>query len=93
MARVFIFSALSLWLSGVAWFRGGNQLVLDGFLNEPLASILMVMFWGLAILFFVLGLVIRAISRDIREHLKYLDQKDNPPLKIQGKRSPDGRRL
>ena len=78
MVRIFILSGLSLWFSGVAWFRGGYQLILYGFMNEPLASILMVMFWGLTILFFVLGLVIRAISRDIREHLKYLDQKDNP---------------
>lgn len=71
-----ILSVVFLAVSVISYFKGGDELLTNNFINDPFHSIIMVASFGTAIVCFLISVVIRAIQKDIAEHLKYLDNKE-----------------
>ena len=62
----FCFLTVSIW----GLYRGGEEILIDGFMNEPLPSITMVASFFAAIISFFIFLTLHAIQKDIAEQLK-----------------------
>ena len=56
--------------------RGGAEIIFDGFMNEPLPSIVMVCSLFCAIVCLICCLVVNALEKDIAEWLKIIDQQN-----------------
>ena len=59
-------------LSVLSFFKGGGELLFDGFMNEPLASIVMVVSFFASILSVVIAQTLDGIEKDAADHLSYL---------------------
>lgn len=62
-------------LSGWQFLRGGGQLIVEGYTNELLSSIVMVAAFFAAIISLLICLTIRALEKDMEEQLKFLKNK------------------
>ena len=65
-----VFFGLSVW----CFMAGGAEPIFDGYMNEPLPSIVMVAAFFAAILSLVISLTLHAIEKDAADHLSYLKQ-------------------
>lgn len=72
---MYIMSIVSLAFSFQGFIHGGEGLLRYGFMNDPLASILMCVFAGLALVFLFIGLGLKTLSMDITEELKSLSNR------------------
>lgn len=63
---------LSFVISIICYAKGGDELIQHGFMNEPLASILMIACFICGLILLLLCCVIHAVQKDMAEHLKYL---------------------
>ena len=59
----------------VSYAAGGNELLLYGFMNTPLAAIVMVVSLFSSVICSAIYLVINALEKDITEWLKILDSR------------------
>ncbi|QNU66533.1 hypothetical protein EHE19_017015 [Ruminiclostridium herbifermentans] len=66
---IVIFFILAVW----GYLRGGHELISYGFMNEPLASIVMVASFFSSIILILVGLAINALQKDIEIELKIID--------------------
>ena len=58
------------------FMSGGAEIIFDGFMNEPLPSIVMVSSLFCGIICLICFLVVNALEKDIAEWLKIIDQKN-----------------
>lgn len=71
---MFCLSAVSLILTFIGFANGGWELLRYGFMNNPAPSILMFVFAGIFIVSLLTGIGFKALSKDIAEELKFLDE-------------------
>ncbi len=72
---MFSLSAVSLVLSFIGFAVGGSELIMNGYMNSPGHTILMFASFGVFILSLLTGIGFRALSKDIAEELKYLNDR------------------
>lgn len=58
------------------FMRGGAEIIIDGFMNEPLPSIVMVSSLFSAIICLICFLVVNALEKDIAEWLEIIDRQN-----------------
>ena len=58
------------------FMRGGAEIIIDGFMSEPLPSIVMVSSLLCSIICLLCFLVVNALEKDISEWLKIIDQQN-----------------
>lgn len=61
-----------LGLSALSFFNGGAWLILEGSMDEPLASVVMVVSFFASILSVVIAQTLDSIEKDAKDHLSYL---------------------
>lgn len=66
------FFCLSVWGFGA----GGAEPIFDGYMNEPLPSIVMVVAFFASILSLTICLTLNAIEKDAADHLSYLKNRE-----------------
>ncbi len=71
-----ILSIIFLLISILCYFRGGDELLSYGFMNEPFCAVVMVAAFFVALVCALIAVALHAIQKDIAEHLKYLDHKE-----------------
>ena len=71
-----ITSVLFFVLSFCGYLFGGHELIDHDFMNEAFSSIAMVVCFVGGIITLLLALLVNAIQKDIAEHLRYLDNKN-----------------
>lgn len=59
-------------LSVLCFMAGGAEPIFDGYMNEPLPSIVMVAAFFASVLSVVISLTLNAIEKDAADHLSYL---------------------
>lgn len=67
-----ILSAISFALCIIALAKGGS----DSLFNYPFATVLMFIFAGLALVFLLGALCLSALSKDVKEELKDISEKN-----------------
>ncbi len=72
---MYIMSIVLFIMSFWGFSHGGEWLLRYGFMNDPLAAILMCVFAGLSFVFLFIGLGLKALSKDISEELKHLSSR------------------
>ena len=72
---LFGLSVISLILTFIGFAYGGEELLRDGIMNSPGPTILMFVSAGIFILSLLTGIGFKALSKDIAEQLKDLDNK------------------
>lgn len=75
IVTMFCLSVVSLTLTFIGLFGGGEELIRDGIMNKPGYTILMFVSAGIFIISLFTGFGFRALSRDLAEELKYIDNK------------------
>ena len=63
-------------LSVLSFFKGGGWLILEGSMDEPLPSIVMVVSFFASILSVVIAQTLDGIEKDAKDHLSYLKRQD-----------------
>ncbi|SHO48359.1 hypothetical protein [Anaerocolumna xylanovorans] len=74
---MFGLSAVSLILAFVGFAGGGEELIRYGFMNNPGHAILMFVSAGVFLISLLTGVGFRALSKDIAEVLKCIDNSRN----------------
>lgn len=75
IVAMFCLSAVSLVLAFMGFAVGGSELIRNGIMNSPGHTILMFASFGIFILSLLTGIGFRALSKDIAEELKYLNDR------------------
>lgn len=69
-------SVAFLGLSVLSFFNGGAWLILEGSMDEPLASIVMVVSFFASILSVLIASTLNGIEKDAADHLSYLKRQN-----------------
>lgn len=77
IATMFCLSAVSLILTVAGFAGGGEELIRYGFMNNPGHAILMFVGAGMFLISLLTGIGFRALSKDIAEELKCMDNRRN----------------
>lgn len=72
----YILSVISFVLTILGFANGGEEMLSYGFINNPLAAILMVVSFGLFLVTLLAGLGLSALTKDIAEELKLLENRN-----------------
>lgn len=72
----YLLSAISFLLTIIGFAYGGGEMLRYGFINTPLAAILMVVSFGVFLISLLTGLGLSALTRDIAEELKLLENRN-----------------
>ncbi len=72
----YLLSAISFLLTIIGFAYGGGEMLRYGFINTPLAAILMVVSFGVFLISLLAGLGLSALTRDIAEELKLLENRN-----------------
>lgn len=71
---ILIVAIICFLLSVIGYGAGGYELISDGFMNEPLATIIMLVAFFSTVILILFYLVISALQKDIAEQLQIQDK-------------------
>jgi len=72
----YILSGISFLLTIIGFRYGGGEMLIYGFINTPLGAILMVVSFGMFLISLLAGLGFSALTKDIAEELKLLENRN-----------------
>lgn len=73
---LFVIAAVSAVLSIIGFFRGGGELLLRGYVNEPGAAAMMSVCFVVFLTTLLGGIGLQKVSRDVSELLCYINDRE-----------------
>ncbi len=73
---LFVIAAVAFVLAVAGFLKGGGELMMNGYENEPGAVTMMAIFTPVALLSLLGGIALRKVNKDVSELLRYLSERD-----------------